>query len=156
MNQSNHTAQSERAGKAIAVGIITAVTALTALASYLPSCWIDDAEICYKKGQFAFAAGGAAAGRGCPDHCVFPQDLYRPTVREFDPEIDCSGGKEGTRFSPNSYLTTLDLQKRWKNPHLGPGCRDIGRPLKGKCRNGHGFIIECDGTEVDPNSEECD
>lgn len=111
MNQSNHTTQSERAGKAIAVGLITAVTMLTALASYLPSCWVDDAEICYKKGQFAFASGGAAAGRGCPDHCIFRQDLYRSTVREYDPEIDCSGGKEGTRFARNSYLMTLDLQK---------------------------------------------
>ena len=49
MNQSNHTTQSERVGKAIAIDIITAVTALTALASYLPSCWIDDADICYGK-----------------------------------------------------------------------------------------------------------
>ncbi len=154
MNQSNHTTQPERSGKAIAVGIITAVTALTALASYLPPCWVDDAEICYKKGQFAFAAGGAAAGRGCPDHCVFPQDLYRPTVREFDPEIDCTIGKMGTRFSPNSYLTTLDLQRRW--PHsMRRGCVVVGVAYGG-CWNGHGFIIECDGTEVDPNSEECD
>ena len=154
MNQSNHTTQSERAGKAIAVGIITAVTMLTALASYLSPCWIEDAEICYSKEQVAFEVAGHYSGRGCHDRCVFPQDLYRPTVREYDPEIDCSGGKEGTRFDRNSYLTTLGLQIRW--PHsMRRGCVVVGVDYGG-CWNGHGFIIECHGTKVDLNSADCD